>query len=167
MLTSLKIVTCRPHAPGGLPQFAYLAASIRMGKKYLIDHMQIWATNRIKRSFLASLSEYDKASGFDSLCNDAYTDETCLLLLNLAHEAGQFSVMPVVFYLLEIVVEGLLARCRNGNDYTAVKLARELDTTPRRPGSTFENRVDGISSWTTNKVDGCNAPLKYEGAKQR
>ena len=138
-----------------------------MGKKYLIDHMHIRHIDQIRCCCPTTLQERDYGPELGTLCDNADSAETCMLLLNLAHEVGLLSVMPFALYMLGLDARGVLTGWRDHDDGTTVKLVPEIQTRLLIGRDwLLNNRVDGIYSWTMAEVDGCKAPSECRCAKR-
>ncbi|KAF8903484.1 hypothetical protein CPB84DRAFT_1677981 [Gymnopilus junonius] len=92
---SLFYENFKSHDMRDLMLFPHLAAILRIGKKYQIDHLQAEGLKRLRDEFPKDLDSWDVS--FDKQVQLHYVADNCENIINLAHEVSVETVLPVVY----------------------------------------------------------------------
>ncbi|KAJ3528880.1 hypothetical protein NMY22_g9225 [Coprinellus aureogranulatus] len=103
----LLMLYCDPlyFMPSDRLHFLVVAAMMRLGKKYEIDHLREQALARLKREFPCTLAEYNELDTRDWTHFLFPYDETYdtghkmkLSMVNLAHECNLNTILPALYF---------------------------------------------------------------------
>lgn len=155
----------RPHTPDQRPRLSYLAAMLRLGKKYFIDDMQFAAANQLRRCFPTTLRAFDESPPVGQVYAGSAID-SMVQLLNVAQDTGLWSIMPAALYMSDLTVEEVFEGVDLDDGSTLLlhpDLQKRLLVGRDRLRS---KQADGIYSWTRTNVAGCQDQAKCGSAKQ-
>ncbi|KAJ7070057.1 hypothetical protein C8F01DRAFT_1115117, partial [Mycena amicta] len=79
-----------------------VAALLRLAKKYDIPVLRKEFLSRLKHEFPTTLLEFDEVEGWQHISPGHSANHTLVALINLAREMGLYSILPTMFYSLNL-----------------------------------------------------------------